>query len=40
MSANKNPTTLPSLMAEHDSKIAGQNAVCGDVGNLFYHPNG
>jgi hypothetical protein len=35
MSANKNPTTLPPLKAEHDSKIAGRNAVRGDVGNLF-----
>jgi hypothetical protein len=26
MPADKNPTTLPPLKAEHDSKIAGRNA--------------
>jgi hypothetical protein len=33
MSADRNPTTLPPLTAEHDSKIAGRNAAQRAVDN-------
>jgi hypothetical protein len=40
MSAGKNPTTLPPLKVEHDSKIASRNAAWRDDGGHVVHPNG